>query len=82
MTRHHTKKKNKETETCPVKIERVEAEIQAYAHAHTHTRTHARTHARTHTSIQCYVGALIDRKKGEFEKQNDAILYFAFRIMY
>ena len=32
--------------------------------------------------VYCYVGALIDRKKGEFEKQHDAILYFAFRIMY
>ena len=50
MTRHHTKK-NEENETCPVKIDRVEAEIQAYTHTHTHTRTHTHTHTHTHTPI-------------------------------
>ena len=43
MIRHHTIK-NKENEICPVKIDRVDAEIQAYTHTHTHTRTHTHTH--------------------------------------
>ena len=38
MTRHHTKKKkNKKSETSPVKNNQVEAEIQAYIHTHIHT---------------------------------------------
>ena len=37
LTRNHTKK-NKEDETCPVKIDRVEAEIQAYTLTHIHTQ--------------------------------------------
>ena len=47
--------KKEENENSPVKIDRVEAEIQAYTHTHTrththtHTHTHARSHARRHT---------------------------------
>ena len=40
LTRNHTQK----NETCPVKIQRVEAEIQAYTHTLTHTHTHTHTH--------------------------------------
>ena len=32
--------KNAKNETCPVKIDRVEAEMQAYTHTHTHTHIH------------------------------------------
>ena len=45
--------KNEENENSPVKIDQVEAEIQAYTH--THTRTHARTHAHTHTRVELLV---------------------------
>ena len=35
--------KNEENENSPVKIDRVEAEIQAVTHARTHARTHTHT---------------------------------------
>ena len=51
MTRHHTKK-NEENDYYPVKIDRVEAEIQAYTHTQTRTRTRTHTHTHTHTHIR------------------------------
>ena len=46
--------KNKEKVTCPVKIDRVEAEIQAHTrvHAHTHAHAHTRAHAHAHVHAQ------------------------------
>ena len=54
------KKKTKKMRR-PVKIDRVEAEIQARerARAHTHTHTHTRTHARTHTHAHTHTCAHI-----------------------
>ena len=44
--------KNKENDTCPVKIDRVEAAIQAYTHTHTHRHIHTRTHVELLASHQ------------------------------
>ena len=38
------KKKNKENEIYPIKIDRVEAEIQAYTHTHTFIQTFFKNH--------------------------------------
>ena len=44
---------NEKNVTCPVKIDQVEADIQAYTRTdtHTHTHTYPHTHTHTHTHI-------------------------------